>query len=335
MNQISNDRIWWPVISSWFVYSYHAVASSTVVVYDWSERDYTCHEAITDILICGSSALTSGQEFELVWSQPWSLITVMYLGVRFLGVIYCGTIIMWSLPTVSVTDTVGNILSHLLDWTPAVVMVMLGVVMILRLHAMYLGSRKMLIFLIVIFLALTITTGVVLIIVESYARWEELVLSGTYLCMYHSSAANLPFLTGVWVVIKHFRQLRRQSTGWTVRDFFMVLIKTHVLYFAAFAVASCFALGNLSPSMSNYNSSVGFQVYNGVYQIALEMQLFVLGPRLILSVRAHHAQLLANSDEETVMTTVVFQGHIHESTDSEAQHGGSLAGAFRGILVRE
>jgi hypothetical protein len=36
----------------------------------------------------------------------------------------------------------------------------------------------------------------------------------------------------VWIVIKHFRELRRSSTGWTTRDCFAVLIKTHMLYFA-------------------------------------------------------------------------------------------------------
>ncbi|KAG2033539.1 hypothetical protein BDR03DRAFT_661994 [Suillus americanus] len=158
--------------------------------------------------------------------------------------------------------------------------------------------------------------------------------------MYHSSVGKLPFLIGgdwefvpglvwevltlclaIWIAIKHFHQLRRQSTGWTVRDCFTILIRTHVLYFAAFAVASCFALGNLSPSMSNDDLFVGVQVYNGVYQIALNMQLFVLGPHLILSVRAYHAQLLANCDEGTVTTTIVSKS-VH--TSGEVQHRGVL-----------
>ncbi|KAG1787070.1 uncharacterized protein HD556DRAFT_1411143 [Suillus plorans] len=32
-------------------------------------------------------ALTFGQEVELVWRQPWSLMTVMYLSVRYLGIL--------------------------------------------------------------------------------------------------------------------------------------------------------------------------------------------------------------------------------------------------------
>ncbi|KAG1883683.1 hypothetical protein F4604DRAFT_1735922, partial [Suillus subluteus] len=148
-----------------------------------------------------------------------------------------------------------------------VIFVILGVVMIIRLHAMYQGSRKILVFLVTIGLALTIATGVLLAIVESYAHWEEFILCGTYQCMYYQ--ADIPLLIGydwkfatgliweiitlclaVWIFVKHFRQLQRQSTGWTVRDCFAVLIKTHVLYFASFVFVSCFAFGGLSPNMS-------------------------------------------------------------------------------------
>jgi hypothetical protein len=37
------------------------------------------------------------------------------------------------------------------------------------------------------------------------------------------------------------------------------------------------------------------------------MQMFVLGPRLILSVREYHAKLVTRSDEGTRMTSLYFQ----------------------------
>ncbi|KAG2340620.1 hypothetical protein BDR05DRAFT_535075 [Suillus weaverae] len=314
MTYTSNDPYWWPTINFAIGYSYYAVVSFTVMIYDW--------------------ALTSGQELELIWSQRWSLVTVLYFGVRSLGVIYCGTIILWLIPTVSVNDAVGNILWYLINWTPVVVTVILGGVMIIRLHAMYLGSRKILIFLVVILLTLAIITGVLLAIVQGYTRSEEFVLSGTYHCTSYFTGGNTPLLIGsdweyvtgltwevialsfaVWIVVKHFCELRQQSK-WSVRDCFTVLIKTHVLYFAAFAVSSVFTLGGLSRNLSN-SSSVGLQIYYGVDQIVIAVQLFVLGPRLILSVRAHHARLLADSDEGIAMTTIAFQDRIHELTGSD------------------
>ena len=38
--------------------------------------------------------------------------------------------------------------------------------------------------------------------------------------------------------------------------------------------------------------------------------MFVLGPRLILSIRDYQAKLVANSDEGTAMTTIAFQEQV-------------------------
>jgi hypothetical protein len=48
----------------------------------------------------------------------------------------------------------------------------------------------------------------------------------------------------------------------------------------------------------------------------LTVQLFVLGPRLILSVREHNARLVADSDAETSMNSIVFQEPVHVSISS-------------------
>jgi hypothetical protein len=77
---------------------------------------------------------------------------------------------------------------------------------------------------------------------------EEFVLSGTHICSYYfeGDAVFLIEMTwilataweilvlclAVWITIKHFYELQRASTGWAVRDCFMVLIQTHLFYFA-------------------------------------------------------------------------------------------------------
>ena len=42
--------------------------------------------------------------------------------------------------------------------------------------------------------------------------------------------------------------------------------------------------------------------------------MFVLGPRLILSLREYHAKLVTDSDEGTAMTSIAFQERVHIST---------------------
>jgi hypothetical protein len=57
-------------------------------------------------------------------------------------------------------------------------------------------------------------------------------------------------------------------------------------------------------------------ILDGILYILSPVQMFVLGPRLILSVRESHAKLVAGSDADTSMNSIVFQEHVHISTGS-------------------
>ncbi|KAG2738528.1 hypothetical protein P692DRAFT_201798379 [Suillus brevipes Sb2] len=210
---------------------------------------------------------------------------------------------------------------------------MLGVIMIARLHAVYQASRTMLIFLVIIFLAVYIACVVLAAIALKNVVAEELILSGTHMCGYNydgdssllfsmtwiltTSWEVLALCLSVWIAVKHFRDLRRPcpSTGSTIGNCFKVLIQSHVLYFASFAAVSCFQLIDFSPTFLNSNS-IGVLVSSGVLQILFAVQMFVLGPRLILSVREYHAKVVAGSDADTSMNSIVFQEQVHISTSS-------------------
>jgi hypothetical protein len=132
---------------------------------------------------------------------------------------------------------------------------------------MYEKSRMMLIFLVIIFLAVNIACGVITLIGLDYVVGgklylstsrtqlivqtpEEAILSGMHMCDYGSEGdvhlfASMVWMLNtvwealalglsVWIVVKHFRDLRRlcPSTGSTIGDCFKVLINSHVLYFA-------------------------------------------------------------------------------------------------------
>jgi hypothetical protein len=57
-------------------------------------------------------------------------------------------------------------------------------------------------------------------------------------------------------------------------------------------------------------------IYGGVFNIAEAVQLFVLGPRLILGIREYYARLqVVNSDEGIdLASSIVFQERVHIST---------------------
>ncbi|OAX32402.1 hypothetical protein K503DRAFT_870169 [Rhizopogon vinicolor AM-OR11-026] len=233
------------------------------------------------------------------------------------------------LPSVSMADNVGTIIGKSQAWSTVSFNAIVGVIMIVRLHAMFQRSRKMLIFLIVIVMAVTINSVVITAIGISQISGEELVLSGLHQCILlgdnqilvaetwivGSVLEVLMLCLSIWIAVKHFRELRRSSEGWTVGDCFTILIKTHVHYFIGIAVAACFNLGLLSPMLED--SLTVETIYNGFIQVVLVVQLFVLGPRLILSVREHNAKIVANSDEGTAMTTMAFPERVEGSTGSD------------------
>ncbi|KAG1870103.1 hypothetical protein DFJ58DRAFT_723002 [Suillus subalutaceus] len=201
------------------------------------------------------------------------------------------------------------------------------VIMIAWLHAMYQRSRKVLIFLVVIFLAITITNAVMLAIEMMQTSGAEFVLSGTYQCMigYVGDAQLLYPMTwipatvwevvtpclAVWIVVKYFRELRRHPTRGVIGDCLTVLMQIHVSYFASFFAISCFRIGLVSPTLSADGYSLATQTYSGLAQIFLFVQLFVLGPRLIIGVRDYHAELVANSDTATTMPSIAYQERVH------------------------
>ena len=77
----------------------------------------------------------------------------------------------------------------------------------------------------------------------------------------------------------------------------------------SFAFVSCLQI------ISNVTIySAGAATYSGVLQIIQVVQMFVLGPRLILGVREYHAKLVANSDERTGMASIVFEERIQITT---------------------
>jgi hypothetical protein len=55
-------------------------------------------------------------------------------------------------------------------------------------------------------------------------------------------------------------------------------------------------------------------IVDGILNVLSVVQMFVLGPRLILSVREYHAKLVAGSDADIELNSIVFQEHVHIST---------------------
>lgn len=292
------------------VSNYFVVASSAAVVYDW--------------------VLTFGQEHELIWRQRRSLMTVLYIIVRCIGLLYSVSNVLLNLPGVLKTAMGCNAMNLALSWTIFIVNPILSVILITRLYAMY-QSRKMLIFLVVTFCSVLVACGMIGTIGSTYTPTNVILLNGTQCISEVNEGEQRSTLEGyivaivwhiltlclaIWITAKHFCELQPPSAGQTfIGDYFIVLIKTQVFYFAIFTAGCCFNIGLISPMVSD-TSRVGGQIYWGFLELATLLQMFVVGPRLILSIRKYHADLLPNSEDGTFeMRAIAFQG-LQMSTGS-------------------
>ncbi|KAG1798135.1 uncharacterized protein HD556DRAFT_223037 [Suillus plorans] len=290
MTVVSNDPTLWSSINAYSLSSYFVVAAFAAVMYDWS--------------------LTFGQEVELIWRQRWSLMTVMYLSARYLGMLYAALAILGMLYYVHYVE---------LDRC-------CGICAAVGHHHHSVACH------------VSRIQKVASIITTMHTSGEEHILSGTYQCQTSNYTGDLIIITSiawilgivwevialclaVWIVVKHFRELRQHSTGGIMEDCFTVLMKTHVLYFASFVAVSCFEMiVNLSPTLS-MAISLDAQIIYGFLQISQVVQMFVLGPRLILGIREYHAKLVADSD----VATVVCDTRCSQRLSSTLQRAGEFA----------
>ncbi|KAG2351696.1 hypothetical protein BDR07DRAFT_1500620 [Suillus spraguei] len=82
MTIVSNNPTWWPIIDESRFSSYFSVAAFAVVTYDWGQENW------------------SG-------GKRWSLMTIIYLGVRYLGILDAALAMLDNVPTILLPDTVS------------------------------------------------------------------------------------------------------------------------------------------------------------------------------------------------------------------------------------
>ncbi|KAG2357139.1 hypothetical protein BDR07DRAFT_393680 [Suillus spraguei] len=192
-----DDPVNWPYISYILFGNYFLAASSTVVIYDW--------------------ALTFGQEFDLILSQRWSFMTIFILCTLHRNTICCHQHPIDSSCCnyrcrVSNTSVLTCVLAKMTSTA-----VLSFVIMIARINAMYEGSKKLLIFLVIILLACTIVSGVTVIIENLNISGQEAVLSGFNTCIIFNQTnliyenliptfvwEILALFLMIWIVIKRF-----------------------------------------------------------------------------------------------------------------------------------
>ncbi|OAX32755.1 hypothetical protein K503DRAFT_842089 [Rhizopogon vinicolor AM-OR11-026] len=203
----------------------------------------------------------------------------------------------------SLTAFPGTILYLVVNCIGVIANIMLSVIMITRLYPMYQGSKQMLIFLVSL-LAIQITSKVVtMILTIKHVTGEELVLSGAHMCNY-SVPENGMFAIEVSYI---------SATAW---ETLVLCLAVWIALHTTFVVTSSLQLGDdLTPKIAN-STSAAAGIFIGILGLIRVVQIFILGPRLILGVREYHANHVSNSDEGPDMS-IAFQERVHISTGDE------------------
>jgi hypothetical protein len=84
----------------------------------------------------------------------------------------------------------------------------------------------------------------------------------------------------VWIAIKHFRELQ-QSTGWAFSDCFMMLVGSHVFYFARWGCNSNAVI------LSRWSSRYSFVAVSCVGFLAYSPQFVVRQPQAMIGIAVH------------------------------------------------
>ncbi|KAF9231775.1 hypothetical protein BU15DRAFT_82006 [Melanogaster broomeanus] len=280
------------------------------------------------------SVLTFSSEIEHVWKKPWTLVSTLFIVVRYVGLLNVtlgalsgtpfmpGPVITFVLSTPSPKDFTRTTLYLIGSWTFLVFLAATDLSMILRVYAMYNRPRLIL----VILLGIYIPTIAVLVV--SAAIYDNTDLSVTPAEVVHSQSCAATFTTtssivayaliprfiiGILLFILAVTQFVRESLEmykaikqWRSNRYMELLVRESILYFIANLLYNVACLVAVFGMPANLMLTVGSDVVP-----------YVVAPRFVLSVRELHSCVVGNhidtgfgaDSQRTNNNTILFATH--------------------------
>ncbi|KAF9220134.1 hypothetical protein BS17DRAFT_355952 [Gyrodon lividus] len=259
--------------------------------------------------------LTLGREVELIWRRPWSLVSSLYVLIRYLGIVLAIMDAIWGsliyMPELVRIDTFKFI-----NWGNYVYMLALEATMILRIFAMYNRSRRLLYFLLALFLPVVVVELVLSVLYfgpRNGMYVTNISLAGMEVCTANFSSSPLLYiyfsLPGIVFdgtlamfaiarLIQHTANTQRSLGAWEMNVYMRVLARDSILCFMGNFTYRSFNLipiTNLPPPCKT------------LAQAFCSIEPFVLPPRLVIGFREYCAHIVADSDAGSQMESMIFQ----------------------------
>ncbi|KAF9233817.1 hypothetical protein BU15DRAFT_79740 [Melanogaster broomeanus] len=235
--------------------------------------------------------LTFSDEVEYVWNRPWTLVSVMYLVLRYLGLL------------VGMMQAFGTVIFLFMIWGSAIVTVVTDLMFILRIYAMYNRSRIVLFILLLAYIPtmiiLLVLTGIVNnpqihvsvinveainmeLCVASYDVGTELF---TYMRAFSTAINGVLCSFAVVLFIRHSLEMHKVLRKWQSNRYMKLLVQEGILYFVVILLhhVLTWVMGSLT-------------LFSGIAQLVLAGPVaiapYILAPRFILGVRDFHSRIL-------------------------------------------
>ncbi|KAG0697921.1 hypothetical protein DFH29DRAFT_126249 [Suillus ampliporus] len=201
---------------------------------------------VTITLICYEYFLLLDKEIMYVWKRPWTLMSCLYLVVRYLGLCLA---LLWGCwgGLLYMPASVSYTLVVIMEWGYSVYFCFAEVVLIWRLYALYHRSKLLLYILLGLFLpivALLICTDIFLYSRPSVFSVKEIISPGANYCTFSFKMGPLPAIyTSIPIVCydilllvlaaaqfaKHLRDRRRFNAR--PNAYVLVIVQHHFVYF--------------------------------------------------------------------------------------------------------
>ncbi|KAH7885696.1 hypothetical protein F5I97DRAFT_1137525 [Phlebopus sp. FC_14] len=198
--------------------------------------------------------LTFGREVDLVWRKPWSLVSSLYVVVRYLSIpLQIDTI--FYMGNIHLSAQVSLALYEIRQWGQFVYRIAMDAIMILRVDAMSVdaspssrGSKPVFLLMVISCVAKNVTIFVLLML--SVGPGSHLVslegnFAGTYICGTMPNTTlfmptDIPlvcfeillFVLATAYFVKHVRERYRVWKRWKVNEFMKILARDSTIYFA-------------------------------------------------------------------------------------------------------
>ncbi|KAH7909398.1 hypothetical protein BJ138DRAFT_1155385 [Hygrophoropsis aurantiaca] len=235
------------------------------------------------------------------------------------------------------------------QWLNTVFTIAMQGILLLRAHALWNCSRKVLVVLLIIFVCETIVVVVVNGMLYNFAVMKEFIMSmgpsvghvieagetdtsilepwQTIYIVLELTFDTLLFIIALLASVKHTLEVKRMVKGWPINPLVKTMVADQIVYFILYAVWQAVSLPQGIPS-----SGAGYAALTGLTSLFSGF-MAIAGPRMVISLRAQELKAREGT-LPTELSTIQFDAQDLPSHSAASEEGPEPMAGHSHIHVR-